>query len=74
MKLIVKDILNTNIVHGKALATILFTVVLFFCAIPYNVSPASITAYEFYRKLGYTYKNGIDAVDEEQLFRLEKFR
>ena len=25
-------------------------------------------------KMGYTYKNGIDIVDEEQLFRLEKFR
>lgn len=36
--------------------------------------PASITACSFYRKMGYTYKNGIDAVDEEQLFRLEKFR
>lgn len=36
--------------------------------------PASITACDFYRKLGYTYKNGIDVVDEEQLFRLEKFR
>ena len=36
--------------------------------------PASITACEFYRKLGYNYKNGINAVDEEQLFRLEKFR
>ncbi len=36
--------------------------------------PASITACAFYRKLGYTYKNGIDVVDEEQLFRLEKFR
>ena len=36
--------------------------------------PASITACEFYKKMGYTYKNGIDIVDEEQLFRLEKFR
>lgn len=36
--------------------------------------PASITACEFYEKMGYTYKNGIDVVDEEQLFRLEKFR
>lgn len=36
--------------------------------------PASITACDFYRKLGYTYKNGIDVVDEEQLYRLEKFR
>ena len=36
--------------------------------------PASITACEFYRKMGYDYKNGIDVVDEEQLFRLEKFR
>ncbi|MCH5324899.1 MAG: GNAT family N-acetyltransferase [Eubacterium sp.] len=36
--------------------------------------PSSITACEFYKKMGYTYKNGIDSVDEEQLFRLEKFR
>lgn len=36
--------------------------------------PASITACEFYKKMGYTYKNGIDVVDEAQLFRLEKFR
>ena len=36
--------------------------------------PASITACDFYRKLGYTYKNGVDVVDEEQIFRLEKFR
>lgn len=36
--------------------------------------PASITACEFYKKMGYTYKDGIDVVDEEQLFRLEKFR
>lgn len=36
--------------------------------------PASITACEFYKKMGYTYKNGVDKVDEEQLFRLEKFR
>ena len=36
--------------------------------------PASITACEFYKKMGYTYKNDIDDVDEEQLFRLEKFR
>ena len=36
--------------------------------------PASITACEFYRKMGYDYKNGVNALDEEQLFRLEKFR
>ena len=36
--------------------------------------PSSITACEFYRKMGYDYKNGINTVDEEQLFRLEKFR
>lgn len=36
--------------------------------------PASITACEFYRKMGYSFKNGIDTVDEEQLYRLEKFR
>ncbi len=36
--------------------------------------PASITACQFYRKMGYDYKNGVDTPDEEQLFRLEKFR
>ena len=36
--------------------------------------PASITAVNFYRKLGYNYKNGVDRPDEEQLYRLEKFR
>lgn len=35
---------------------------------------ASITACAFYRKMGYDYKNGIDTVDEEQLYRLEKRR
>ena len=36
--------------------------------------PASITAVNFYRKFGYDYKNGVDRPDEEQLYRLEKFR
>ena len=36
--------------------------------------PASITACDFYKKQGYTYKNGIDVIDEQQLFHLEKFR
>lgn len=36
--------------------------------------PASITACPFYRKMGYDYKNGVDQVDEEQLYRLEKHR
>lgn len=36
--------------------------------------PASITAVEFYRKKGYDYKNGIKELDDEQLYRLEKFR
>ena len=36
--------------------------------------PASITAVDFYRKLGYDYKNGVDRPDEEQIYRLEKFR
>lgn len=36
--------------------------------------PASITACAFYRKMGYDLKNGIDTVDAEQLYRLEKFR
>jgi GNAT superfamily N-acetyltransferase len=36
--------------------------------------PASITACAFYRKMGYDFKNGIDIVDAELLYRLEKFR
>lgn len=36
--------------------------------------PASITAVEFYRKRGYDYKNGLRELDEEQHYRLEKFR
>ena len=36
--------------------------------------PASITAVEFYRKFGYDYKNGEKRLDEERLYRLEKFR
>ncbi|MBR7165399.1 MAG: GNAT family N-acetyltransferase [Clostridia bacterium] len=36
--------------------------------------PASITAVGFYQKMGYGYKNGVVALDEEQLYRLEKFR
>ncbi len=35
--------------------------------------PSSITACDFYRKFGYNFKNGIDTVDEEQFYRLEKF-
>ncbi|MDE6593396.1 MAG: GNAT family N-acetyltransferase [Oscillospiraceae bacterium] len=36
--------------------------------------PASITAVEFYKKMGYDYKNGVAEVDDELLYRLEKFR
>ena len=36
--------------------------------------PSSITACEFYRMLGYDYKGGIKKLDEESLYRLEKFR
>lgn len=36
--------------------------------------PASITAAEFYRKFGYDYKNGVKELDEEHLYRLEKFK
>ena len=36
--------------------------------------PASVTACEFYRKMGYDYKDGVSTVDEEQLIKLEKFR
>lgn len=35
--------------------------------------PASITGVEFYRKLGYDFKNGIQELDEEHHYRLEKF-
>ena len=34
--------------------------------------PASITGLPFYQKMGYTFKNGSDAPDEEHLYRLEK--
>ena len=36
--------------------------------------PASITGLPFYRKLGYAFKNGCESLDEERLYRLEKFR
>ncbi len=36
--------------------------------------PSSITSCQFYRKFGYDYKNGIAELDEERLYRLEKFR
>ena len=36
--------------------------------------PASITAVAFYKKLGYQYKNGVAELDDEQLYRLEKYR
>ncbi|MGB2550818.1 GNAT family N-acetyltransferase [Leuconostoc suionicum] len=35
--------------------------------------PASKTALHFYQKMGYGFKNGIDEVDSEELYRLEKF-
>ena len=36
--------------------------------------PASITGLPFYRKLGYDFKDGKAEIDEEQLYRLEKYR
>lgn len=36
--------------------------------------PASITACEFYKKFGYDYKDGVSKLDDEGVFRLEKFR
>ncbi|MCB2359702.1 GNAT family N-acetyltransferase [Clostridium estertheticum] len=36
--------------------------------------PASITARGFYKKLGYYYKDGVSKLDDEGLYRLEKFR
>lgn len=35
--------------------------------------PASITGCAFYRRMGYDYKNGMAVLDDEQLYRLEKF-
>ena len=43
-------------------------------AIKLDVQQRNEHAIKFYKKMGYTYKNGIDVVDDEQLFRLEKFR
>lgn len=36
--------------------------------------PSSITAVEFYKKMGYDYKNGVDELENGVLYRLEKFR
>ena len=36
--------------------------------------PASITGLPFYQKMGYSFKDGTNEVDEERLYRLEKFR
>ena len=36
--------------------------------------PASITAVPCYKKMGYSYKNGINKVDDEGIVRMEKFR
>jgi len=36
--------------------------------------PASITASGFYGKMGYSYKDGIKVLDNEGLYRMEKFR
>ncbi|MBQ7058373.1 MAG: GNAT family N-acetyltransferase [Firmicutes bacterium] len=36
--------------------------------------PASITGLPFYQKMGYQFKDGKNQLDEERLYRLEKFR
>ena len=36
--------------------------------------PASITGLPFYQKMGYTFKNGNGQLDDEMLYRLEKYR
>ena len=36
--------------------------------------PASITGLPVYQKMGYSFKDGKETVDEEHLYRLEKFR
>ncbi len=35
--------------------------------------PASITGLPFYQKMGYTFKNGNTEIDDEHLYRLEKY-
>ncbi len=35
--------------------------------------PASITGLPFYLKMGYSFKNGNDTMDGDQLYRLEKY-
>lgn len=35
--------------------------------------PATTNSYEFYKKLGYEFKNGIKNFDEERCYRMEKF-
>lgn len=35
---------------------------------------ASITAVNFYQKFGYGFKNGVEELDEEGHYRLEKFK
>lgn len=36
--------------------------------------PASITAVQFYKKMGYSYKNGINKADDEGIVRMEKLK
>ena len=36
--------------------------------------PASFTGPHFYRKLGYDFKHGNDQLDDEMMYRLEKFQ
>ncbi len=36
--------------------------------------PASITGLPFYQKMGYSFKDGKNEIDEENLYRLEKYR
>ena len=36
--------------------------------------PASVTGLPFYKKMGYDFKDGNDQIDEEHLYRLEKFK
>ncbi len=36
--------------------------------------PSSITAKDFYYKLGYKFKNGIEELDEEKHYRMEKVK
>ncbi|MCI1632530.1 MAG: GNAT family N-acetyltransferase [Liquorilactobacillus nagelii] len=57
---------------GRKLITVLESDIYFKRANRIEI-PASITGLGFYQKMGYHFKNGNNSLDNEQLYRLEKF-